>query len=202
MKKFFIWSGLIVAALVAVSFTSCATGNTITTVTPPTAEKVTTTPSETPTVSPEASVTTSPAELSEQVYTNKNFGYRMTLPTGYTAWVDSSSTKPYSKDKVVICNEADQEFATIYTPMLETGAEIWEPIEEKNLIVPGSTTVLHTWKGKPMADSGVADWVYWVSWRGADDDFQKTGLIMFSYLPDQADRLNDFESMIKSLRFL
>lgn len=202
MKKFFVISGLVVAALVVVSFTSCGNNNTVTTVTPPQTVSATPIPSENPTPTPAVSVSTTAAEVKSQVYTNTKFGYQITLPAGYKALVESRPSQPYPQDKIVIRDASGQEFATIYTPMLETGAEVWEPVEEKDLPVPGSATVLHTWKGKPTAEAQVDDWIYWVTWRGADNDFQKTGLIMFSYLPDQTVKLKNFESMINSLRFL
>lgn len=215
MKKFFLIAGLMVAAVVAVAFASCTTTNTTnqaadnaTAVATPAATPVATptyTPTPTPTETPPP--TTTAAEVKNRVYTNEKFGYKITLPAGYTAEVASTGA-PYDNNRVVIKDTTGEEFAVISTPMLEIGAEGYDPVPAKNIKVPGSTTKLEWWEAKPTdTDSaGGKDRRIILVWPADEStreaDFSKSGMIYFKYLPNQTARLQSFETMINSLRFL
>lgn len=208
MKKYLVIAGLAVAAVVAVAFASCTTTNTTNQAADNATAEATPVPvgtlaaSPTPTATPQPTATA--AEVKNRVYTNEKFGYKITLPAGYTAEkLSRTGTSGVSsdQDKVTVKNPAGEEFAVIHTPMNEVGYELWEIVEDKELSVPGSDIKLHWRRGEPDAAMGETDAMVLVEWE-KDGDFTHSGSIFLRYAPSDTSRLNTFQTMINSLRFI
>lgn len=213
MKKFFLIAGLMVAAVIAVAFGSCANTNTTNQAadnataeaTPVPSSTFTATPTPaTPTPAATPAPTATAAEVKNRVYTNEKFGYKITLPAGYTAEVMSTGA-PYDNNKLIIKDTSGAEFATICTPPLEIGAEEVTVVSEKDIVVPGSETKLHWAQYCPFQGSET-NCMVWVDWpatlEARQADFSKAGVIFFPYSPNNLTPLKTFETMLNSLRFL
>lgn len=208
MKKFFLIAGLMVAAVIAVAFGSCANTNTTNQAADNATAEATPVPSSTFTASATPTATPTPtataAEVKNRVYTNEKFGYKITLPTGYTAETMSTGA-PYDNNKLIIKDASGAEFATICTPPLEIGMEEGTVVSEKDIVVPGSETKLHWTQYCPFQGSAT-NCMVWVDWpttlEARQADFSKAGMIFFPYSPNNLTPLKTFETMLNSLRFL
>ena len=149
-----------------------------------------------PVVTPASSPVVTEIETAE--YTNKKYNYKITLPSDYSAVVESRD----SQDKVIVYDNKDQVFATIWTPTLETGFEVWEKTTEKNIAVPGSDKSLVWKKMLPDDSSGTETGKVVVTWGDPESDFVASGLIVHDFDPATESSVKTFETMIKTLRFI
>jgi hypothetical protein len=150
----------------------------------------------TPVVTPVSSP--SVTEIKTPEYTSEGYNYKLTLPTGYTAVAESSA----SGDKVIIYDKTKQVFATIWTPILETGFEVWDIATEKTIAVPGSTTSLVWQKMLPDKSAGSDTGKVVVTWGDPEKNYEATGMIVHDFDPAAEASLKTFEEMIKTLRFI
>lgn len=149
-----------------------------------------------PVVTPASSPVVTEIETSE--YNNKKYNYKMTLPSGYSAVVESRD----SQDKTIVYDNKDQVFATIWTPTLETGFEVWEKTTEKTISVPGSDQSLVWKKMLPDNSGGAETGKIVVTWGDAENNFSATGLIVHDFDPANESSVKIFEEMIRTLRFI
>lgn len=194
---------IIITGLLAVGFSCQKEDETaeISQVTPIPTPSVTSTPAST---SP-PEITEKEADLSGQVYTNETFGYKITLPEGYKAYIEETQADRKSggdRDRVTIKDAKGDGFATIYTPMLETGFEVWTIENEKEIAIPG-TDKLFTWKKMlPTAEGGATEGKILVLWGDTATDYENTGMITHSFSPEDESSVATFEEMVRTFRFI
>ncbi|MFC1618134.1 hypothetical protein ACFL2B_02535 [Patescibacteria group bacterium] len=152
--------------------------------------------------------TTVDVELEDQVFTNKNFGYQVTLPPGYG--VELTTVSQPLRDSAVLKDEAGEEFAFISTPPPEVGWELWdfENATESEIEIPDSDQVLYVKKASPLPDADIEESIIMVSWGlefGEDvsdnEDLEKSGIIYTKFLPDEKVKEKLFDSLIETFRF-
>lgn len=143
------------------------------------------------------------ANLEGQVYTNEQYSYKITLPTGYTVEVKSAAQGASGLgDQATILDEQGNQFAVIYTPPLETGFELWEAVNSKLISVSGSSVTLDWIEAWPKETSGEERGVVTVGWGiDAESDFTKAGLMIHSFDTNNSASVQEFEEIVRTLRF-
>jgi len=172
------------------------------------------TPATTAAATPAVTAAGEEAELVNQVYTNDKFGYKITLPAGYTADVEEFRSESYAgggRDTVRIMDENGELFAIIVSPPPEVGWQgyLWDQAEETEISVAGSDKVLYMEKAAPDEAMGNTNNIAMVSWGAefgeglADNDqFAESGIIYMNYSNSENDKLETFEEMVRTFRFI
>ena len=168
----------------------------------------------TPTPTPFSTDTEETATLDNQVYTNEDFGYKITLPAGYTADVEEFRSEAYyggGRDTVRIKDANGEAFATIATPPPEVGWQgyLWDQGTETEIAVPGSDQSLYMLKAEPDPEMGNENNIIMVSWGAkfmegfdSNDVFAESGIIYMTYSHDDVEKAETFEEMVRTLRFI
>ncbi len=167
-----------------------------------------------PTPTPQTTTTTGVAELKNQVYTNNDFGYQITLPTGYKAEVTKTRADRAAggdRDKVIITDDSENILATIVTPPPEVGWELWDwdGGKESTVKTNDSSKDLYRHQASPLADYDIEESIVTISWGNkflseveGNDMRDDSGIMFVKYEAGQDNKVAEFNSLVKSFKFL